>query len=70
MRTAQAEYDMQLDLVREGMRKIVQTHVNNLGRMKTLMAAMKSYHMECIAHLDNIDSGVTLLVSVYMCMNV
>ena len=51
---------MQLDLVREGMRKIVDTHVNNLGRMKILMSSLKAYYMECIAHLDDINTEASL----------
>ena len=60
LRAAQAEYDSHLDLVRDGMRMIVQTHVNNHGRMKTLMSSLKAYYIECIAHLDDIDTGVSL----------
>ncbi len=60
LREAQADYDIHLDTVREGMRKIVQTHVNNLGRMKTLMSSLKAYYIECIAHLDDIDTGMSL----------
>jgi endophilin-B len=57
LRLTQAEYDIQMGKLRSNMEKIVQTHVNNLGHMKTLMAALKTYYSECLAHLEEIDYG-------------
>lgn len=56
LRSVQADYDIQMDKVRSFMDKIIQTHVNNLGHMRSMMSALKSYHTECIAHLDEIGS--------------
>ena len=58
MRSVQAEYEMDMDKLRTNMTKIVQTHVNNLGQMKALMAAIKAYHVECISHIEELDTNV------------
>ena len=42
------------------MTKIVETHVNNLGHMKGLMSALKGHYTECLAHLENVDTGIIL----------
>ena len=55
VRTAQAEYDMQLDKVRSSLKRIVHTHVNHLGHLKTFMAAQRSYNAECQALLGDIE---------------
>ena len=59
MHSVQAEYEIEMDKLRTGMKKIVQTHVNNLGQMKALMAAIKAFHIECISHLDELDTNIT-----------
>jgi len=55
VRAAQAEYDMQLEKVRSSLKRIVQTHVNHLGHLKTFMAAQRSYNAECQALLGDIE---------------
>jgi len=55
VRAAQAEYDAQLDKVRSSLKRIVHTHVNHLGHLKTFMAAQRAYNAECLAHLGNIE---------------
>lgn len=47
---------MQLNKVREGMKKVIQTHIHYLGYLKSFMAAQKEYHRECLDQLESINT--------------
>ena len=55
VRTSQADYEMQLEKVRSSLKKIVQTHTNHQGHLRTLMAAQRAHFAECLAHLGELD---------------
>ena len=57
LREAQAEFDIQLNKVRDAMKKVIQTHTHYLGYLKSFMAAQKDYHRECLSQLENIDTS-------------
>ena len=57
LRTAQADYDAQLEKVRKALKKIVETHVNHMGYLKTFMVAQREYFAECQAHLGDLEGG-------------
>ena len=59
LRLAQAAYDVQFEKVHTSMSKIVKTHVNNLGHLRSLMAVVKSYHTECLTYLKDVDAEMT-----------
>lgn len=56
MRESQADFDMQLNKVRDGMKKVIRTHIHYLGYLKPFMAAQKDYHRECLSQLESIDT--------------
>ncbi len=62
---AQAEYDMQLDKVRSAMKRIVESHVNHLGHLQTLMNAQRAHYTECVGHLGAVAVGDP---STYVCL--
>ena len=51
----QADYDMMLEKLRADMKKIVDTHTNNLGHLRSLMGATKAFHEECLVHLKDVE---------------
>ena len=55
LRQAQADYDAQLEKVRKALQKIVETHVNHMGYLKTFMVAQREYFAECQAHLGDLE---------------
>ena len=55
LREAQSEYDSQLEKVRKSLQKVVDTHVNNMGYLRAFMAAQRTFHAECQAHLGDIE---------------
>ena len=55
MRSAQADYDTQMDKVRKSLKKIVDTHVNHMGYLKTFMVAQREFFAECQAHLGDLE---------------
>ena len=57
MREAQAEFDHQLEKVRKALQKVVETHVNNMGYLRSFMAAQRAFFSECQAYLGDIESG-------------
>lgn len=57
LRDAQGEYDQQLTKVRNSLKRVVETHVNNMGYLKSFMAAQRDFHAECQAYLGEIDGG-------------
>jgi endophilin-B len=56
LRETQADFDMQLNKVREGTKKVIQIHTHYLGYLKSFMAAQKEYHRECLTQLETIDT--------------
>jgi hypothetical protein len=57
LRTAQADYDAQLEKVRKALKKIVETHVNHMGYLKTFMVAQREFFAECQVHLGDLEGG-------------
>ena len=57
MREAQAEFDHQLEKVRKALQKVVETHMNNMGYLRSFMAAQRAFFSECQAYLGDIESG-------------
>ena len=57
LRAAQADYDAQLEKVRKALKKIVDTHVNHMGYLKTFMVAQREFFAECQAHLGDLEGG-------------
>ena len=55
MRSAQADYDAHLEKVRKALKKIVDTHVNHLGYLKTFMVAQREYFAECQVLLGDLE---------------
>ena len=55
VRSAQAEYEMQLEKVRSALKRIVQTHTNHQGHLRTLMAAQRAHFAECLAFLGELE---------------
>ena len=58
LRSIQADYDSKMEKVRVCMERIVQTHVNNMGHMKSMISATKSHYTDCLTHLDEIGSDM------------
>ena len=56
LRDAQAEYDQQLEKVRSALKKVVDSHFNNKGYVRSLVAAQKTYYDECQSHFTNMGS--------------
>lgn len=56
MRVSQADFDMQLKKVRDGTKKVIDTHIHYMGYLKSFMAAQKEYHRECLNQLESIDT--------------
>ena len=56
LREAQAEYEQQLEKVRKALKKVVDTHVNNMGYLRSFMAAQRAFYAECQAFLGDIES--------------
>ena len=43
--------------MRKALKKIVDTHVNHMGYLKTFMVAQREYFAECQAHLGDLERG-------------
>ena len=59
MREAQAEYQQHLEKVRQRLKKVVGTHVNNMGYIRSFMAAQRAFYEECQAFLADLEGGAT-----------
>lgn len=57
LREAQSMYDTQLQKVRTSMQKVMDTHVNNMGYLRTFMSSQRSFYAECQAHLGDIETA-------------
>lgn len=57
MRDAQSDYDQQLEKVRKLLRKVVDTHVNNMGYLRSFMTAQSDHYGECQAFLADLQGG-------------
>ena len=55
LRDAQSEYDQQLFRVRQALEKVVETHANHMGHLKAFMEAQMAFHVECQAHLGDLQ---------------
>lgn len=51
LREAQSEYGQQLEKVRKSLQKVVETHVNHMGYLRSYMAAQKDFYQECQAFM-------------------
>ena len=56
-RDAQADYDQQLSKVTKALKKVVETHANNMGYLRSFMSAQRAFYSECQAYLGDIESG-------------
>ena len=57
LREAQSEYEQQLAKVRKSLQKVVDTHVNHMGYLRSFMATQKAYHEECQALMADVEGG-------------
>ncbi len=56
LREAQSEYEQLLEKVRKALRKLVDTHVDNMGYLRSFMAAQRACNEECQAFLADMDA--------------
>lgn len=57
LREAQSEYEQQLEKVRKSLKKVVETHVNHMGYLRSFMAAQKAFYEESQAFMADLGGG-------------
>ena len=60
LREAQSEYQQQLKKVRKSLKKVVSTHVNNMGYLRSFMSAQRAFHEECQTFLADMQGGAVM----------